>query len=136
MGLQIGSLITDQGVGGAMALSEAVPSEMGDQLEAFAGLRLAGPPLLGPTHELFPALIDNLVVLLADRLDTRVGARQLDATQAVENPHDLLLIAHDAVRLGQDIRHDRVRINRLLAAVLAVDVGIDHAAAERPGTIE
>ena len=45
--------------------------------------------------------------------------RQFDAAEAVQDPHDLFLIDHDAVGLVEHLLHDRVRVVRLLAAVLA-----------------
>ena len=62
--------------------------------------------------------------------------RQLDAAEAVEDPHDLFLVDHHAVGLVEDLLHDRVRVRRLLAAVLAVDVVVDHAAVERAGAVQ
>ena len=120
-----------------MALVEAVAAEVDDQVEDLLGGRLRSTPaLLAPLDEVGPAGVDDLLLLLADRLDAGVGAGQLDAAEAVQDPHDLFLVDHDAVGLGQDFLHDRVRIGRLLAAVLAVDVGVDHAAAERAGAVE
>ena len=89
-----------------------------------------------PVDELLAELGDHLQLLLADRLDATVGVGQLDAAQAVEDPHHLLLVDHHAVGLFQDFLHHRMLVLGLLAAVLDLDVVVDHAAFERAGTIE
>ncbi len=113
-----------------MRLVETVAAEVDDQLEdLLAPSSSVRPRSWAPLMNSVAALVDDLLLLLADRLDAGIGAGQLDAAQTVEDAHDLFLIDHDAVGLGQDFFHDRVRIGRLFAAVLAVDVGVDHAAA-------
>ena len=100
------------------------------------GRLLGQAALLGSLDELHPAGVDDFLLLLADRLDAGVGAGQLDAAEPVEDAHTLFLVDHDAVGLREDLFHDRMRIDRLLPAMLAVDVSVHHAAAERAGTIE
>ena len=65
-----------------------------------------------------------------------VGLRELDAAQAVEDPHHLFLVDHDAVGLFQDVLQHGMLVDRLLAAVLDVDVFVDHAAVEGAGAIQ
>ena len=60
----------------------------------------------------------------------------MDAAQAVEDPHHLLLVDHHAVGLFQDFLHHRVLVLGLLAAVLHLDVVVDHAAFQRAGAIQ
>ncbi len=79
---------------------------------------------------------DDRQLLLADRLDAGVGVGQLDPAQAVQDPHHLLLVDHHAVGLFQDLLHHRMLVLGRLAAVLDLDVVVDHAAFERPGAIE
>ena len=55
---------------------------------------------------------------------------ELDAPQAVEDPHDLLLEDHHAVGLFQDFLQDGMQVDGLLAAVLDVDELVDHAAVQ------
>ena len=137
VGLEIRGLVAKQGRRRRLwLLVEAVAAEEGDQVENLPRRRLGHAALLCPLEELGPPLVDDLLLLLADRLDAGVGAGQLDAAQAVEDAHDLFLKDHDAVGLAQDFLHDRVRVGRLLAAVLAVDVGVHHAAAERAGAVQ
>ena len=136
VGLQVGGLIADEGIGGAVALVETVTAEEGDESKDFAGGCLGHASLLSAGEEFGPALIDSLVLFLADGFDAGVGAGELDVAQAVENPHHLFLVDHDAIGLGEDFFHHWMRINRLFPAMLAIDVGFDHAAAERAGAIE
>src|SRR5260370_31294669 len=119
-----------------MALREAVTPEVRDQVKDLAGGRLSHTALLGTLEKLGPALIDDLLLLLADRLDASIGTRQLDPAQPVQDPHHLLLKNHYAVGFSQDLLHDLMRISRSFAPVLAVHVGFNHAAAERAGPIE
>ena len=88
---------------------------------------------MGALDELLAELGDDRQLLLADRLDALVGTGQLDAAQPVEDPHHLLLVDHHAVGLFEDLLHHRVRILGLLAAVLDLDVVVDHAAFQRAG---
>ena len=86
--------------------------------------------------ELLAVLGDHFELFLADRLDARVGVGQRDAAQAVDDPHDLLLIDHHAVRFFEHVLHHRVLVFRLLPPVLDLDVVLDHAAFERAGAVE
>ena len=63
-------------------------------------------------------------------LIVRVGLRELDAPQAVEDAHDLFLIDHHAVGFFEDLLQNGMQVGRLSAAVLDVDVFIDHAAVQ------
>ena len=91
---------------------------------------------MGAVDELLAELGDDRQLLLADRLDARVGVGQLDAAQPVEDPHHLLLVDHHAVGLFQDFLHHGVRVLGLLAAVLDLDVVVDHAAFQRAGAVQ
>ena len=62
--------------------------------------------------------------------------RELDAPQAVQDPHDLFLIDHHAVGFFEDFLEHGMQVSRLLAAVLDVDVLVDHAAVQGAGAIE
>ena len=101
-----------------------------------AAFSLLQPPRDGPRDELVAALRDDVGLLLRDRLDRRIRLGELDAPQPVEDPHHLFLIDHHAVGLFQDFLEHGMEVGRLLAAVLDVDVFVDHAAVERAGPIE
>src|SRR5262249_2758414 len=99
-------------------------------------LLLREAALLRALDELRAPGVDDVSLLLADRLDTRVRARQLDTAEVVQNAHDGLLVDHHAVRLAENLLDHRVRVLRRLAAVLALDVLVHHAAFERPRAVQ
>ena len=80
--------------------------------------------------------IDDILFLLRNRLDARVGVGQVDSAEPVQNPHDLFLVDHDAVGLVQDFFEHGMRIIPALAAMFAVDVTVHHSALQRAGAIE
>ena len=110
VGLEIGRLIGDRAVGGRVRLVEAVAGELFDHAEKFRGLGRLQAGLLGPFEKLLAVFRDRAQFFLADRLDAAVGGRQLDATQAIQNPHHLFLVDHDAVGLQQDLIDDRMHL--------------------------
>ena len=137
VGLEVGRLIGDQGIGGAVRLVEAVAAEVLDQVEDLGrpvplqALR-ATAPLMNWSRPWAMTSVFFFEIALIVRI--RLG--ELDASQAVEDPHDLLLVDHHAVGLFQDLLEDGVEVDGLLAAVLDVDVFVDHAAVQRAGAIE
>ena len=82
VGLQVGGRIGDQGVGGGMALVEAVAGELLDEAEQVGRFLLRQSALVGAGDELLAVLGDGLEFLLADRLDATVGVGQGDAAEA------------------------------------------------------
>ena len=136
MRLQVGGHVGDQGVSGRMRFVETVARELLDQPEQFGSLLLRHALGVGALDELLAELGDGLELLLADRLDATVGVGQLDAAQAIEDSHHLLLVDHHAVGLFQDLFHHRVFVLGLLPAVLHLDVVVDHAAFQRAGAIQ
>ncbi len=134
--LEIGRLVGDQSVGGGMRLVEAIAAEELDQLEDLRRPGWIQPALDGPLDELLLARRDDVHLLLRDGLDRRVRLGQLDAAQAIEDPHDLFLVDHHPVGLFQDVLHHRMLVLGLLPAMLPVDVGIDHAAVQRAGPVQ
>ena len=54
----------------------------------------------------------------------------------IEDQHHLFLVDHHAVALFQDLLHHRMLVLGFFAAVLDLDVVVDHAAFQRPGTIQ
>src|SRR5205823_4667910 len=96
---------------------------------------LADAALPGAFDEVAPAGVDDVLLLLADRLDAGVGVGQLETAEAVEDPHHLLLVDEGPVSLVEDFLENGMRVAPLLAAVLAVDVAVHHAAAQRPRAV-
>ena len=73
---------------------------------------------------------------LAHRPPEQVGLTQGVAGQILRDPHDLFLIHHDSVGLGQDRLKNRVGEVDRLPAVLAVDEFGNQASIERPRSVE
>src|SRR5262249_10169681 len=119
-----------------MRLVESIAAEEDDLTKNLVGHVLADTELLRPTDEVGPALVNDVLFLLADRFDARIGARQIDSTHATQNPHHLFLVDHHAVGFGEDLFHDGMRIYRPFAAMFPIHIAIDHAAAERPWPIK
>ena len=96
MGLEVGRLVGQEGVGGAVGLVEAVLGELLDLLEDLVGLGLADALLLGPLDELLLLGLHRLLVLLAHGLAQDVGPGQGEPGQVGGDAHDLFLVDDDA----------------------------------------
>ena len=84
--------------------------------------------------ELAELLLDQLRVLLADRLAEHVGFGERDAGEHLRDAHHLLLIGDDAVGRLEDRLELGQRVRDRLFAALPPDVDLVHAGVERPGT--
>ena len=126
-GLQVRGLVGHDGVAGGVALVEAVARELHDQVEELARAPRIHAARSGARHELLARGVDELLVLLADGLDDRVRLAERDAAEEVQDLHDLLLIDHDSVGLGQERIHRLVHRGHRLLAVLARVVVRDQA---------
>ena len=91
-----------KGVAGGVGLIEAVAGEFFDIVKDFVGLFLGEAVGYGAVEEGDFFLGDGLDFLFGDGLDDVVGAAEGDVAQAVEDPHDLFLVDHDAVGFGED----------------------------------
>ena len=136
VGLEVGGLPGEQRVGGGMALVEAVAGELLDQAEQRLPLGRRQTLRLRPGDELLAEGGDGLELLLADRLDAGVSARELDPPEALQDPHHLLLVDHHAVRFLEHLLHHRMGVLGRLAAMLDGHVVVDHAPLEGPGAVE
>src|SRR2546427_542253 len=76
MRLEVRGLIAELGVGGAVRFVEAVAGELHDEIEDAVGGVTADAALLSAFDELALALVDDVVLLLADRLDAGIAALQ------------------------------------------------------------
>src|SRR5687767_7173602 len=105
-----------------MRFVEAIAAELNDEIEDSLGGLFADAALLGAFQEFRATVVDDLLFLFADGLDAGVCGREIDAAQAIEHAHALLLIDEHAVGFAKDLLHDGMIVDRLLAAMLAVDV--------------
>src|SRR5262245_54085057 len=96
----------------------------------------ADPSLLGAAQKLCLALVDDLLFLLADGLDAGIAACHVAGAETVEHTHHLSLVSHHAIGFTQHLFHEGMLTSRLFAAVLAIDIGVYHARAERAGSIQ
>ena len=104
-----------------MRLVEAVTRELLHQVENLVAL-VRGQTVLGRTIEEDHAVLGHFLGLfLAHRPAQQVGAAKGITADDLRHLHDLLLIDHDAVGLGQNRFNPRVRINNPLTPVLAFD---------------
>ena len=80
-GLEIRSLVGNNGVTRGMALIEAVSSEFHDEIKELIGARFSESAFRGTMHKLRARGRDHLLVLLADRLNQRVCLTEWNASQ-------------------------------------------------------
>jgi hypothetical protein len=119
-----------------VALVEAVPREELEVAPDLLRRRLRHVALDRAVDEQRLVLGHDLGLLLAHGLPQAVRLVQREAAEAVGDAHHLLLVDAHAVRLLQHLLERRVRVARLLLAVLPSDEGVDHAASERPRPVE
>ena len=112
-------LVGDDGVPGRVRFVEAVARELQDQTRTvhYACCGGAAPSCRSAFNELVArgVGIDDLHLLLADRLDERVRLAERNVAQLVDDEHHLLLVDHDAVgflgvlrsTIGVHLRHGR-----------------------------
>ena len=135
--LEIGRLVGDQRVGGGVGLGEAVARELRHQLEDRR--RPSGgrcPRSTQPPDEALALLLHLLGLLLAHRAAQQVGLAQAVARQPVRDLEHLVLVDDHAERLGGELLELGQQVLDLGHAVLAVDVVVDHARAERARPVE
>ena len=134
--LQIRGDVRQIRVGGRVRLVEAVTGELLHQVEDLLDLLLRETLLLRAFEEALALRGHFLGLLLAHGAAQDVGFAQRIAGQAVGDLHHLFLIDDDAVGFFQDLLQLRKIVGHLLAAVLAVDEIVDHAALDRAGPVE
>src|SRR5262249_31775375 len=136
MPLEIGSVIRNVGVGGTVRFVEPIPRELLDQPEQFIRRRQVHPALLRTLQEIRLARVYDVLLLLADRLDTRIRARKLDPAELVPDPHYGLLVDHNSERFFERLLHHFMSVARLRSPVFAIHVLVYKTAVERPGAVQ
>ena len=122
VGLEIGGLVGDHGIGRRVAFVEAVAGELGDLLEDRRGLGRLDAALDRAIDEALALRFHLRLDLLAHGAPQQVGAAQAVAGQRLGDLHHLLLVDHDAEGLGQDRLQAGMQVVGLLLAGLDVDV--------------
>ena len=131
VGLQVGGLVGQVGVGDAVALVEAVAGEGLDLVPEVRRLLRRHASAGGAVDELRLHLGHDVGLLLAHGLAQRVRVGHAEARHRHGDQHHLLLVDDDAVGLLQDRLHLGREIAELLA-LLALDVLVDQRHGARP----
>ena len=122
IGLHVGRLVGDHGIGGGVGLVEAVAGELGHLIEDVGGLGRGHPARRGAVDEGLALLGHFRLDLLAHGAAQKVGVAEGEAGQFLGDLHDLFLVDHDAEGFLEDAFQGRVQIVRFLLAALAFDV--------------
>ena len=80
-GLEVCSLVGNNGVTRGMAFIEAVSSEFHDEVKELIGARFIESAFRGAVHKLCAGRRDHLLVLLTDRFNQRVCLAEWNASQ-------------------------------------------------------
>ncbi len=131
MGLEIGGLIGDHGIGRGMRLVEPIPPELVDQPEELLGHLRRDPVTHGPFHKLGAMLRHQLGLLFSHGLAKLIGLSHGIAGQDLGDLHDLFLIQYNPVGLLQDRLQRGQEIVDLSVPMLAIDEVVDHVAPQR-----
>ena len=133
--LEPGSLVGDEGVGGAVRLVETVPRELGHDVEDLDGRLLVYPPADAPRGELCALLLHDVRLLLSHGATEQVSLAEGVTGEQGRALHHLLLVEDDPVGLSQHVLEQRVQVLDARPSVLALDILVDHAASERTGAV-
>ena len=119
-----------------MRLIEAVAGELLHQVEDLLDLLLREAALQRALDEALALLGHLLDLLLAHGAAQQIGIAQRIAGDAIGDLHHLLLIDDDAVGLLEQLLQLGQIVDHLVAAPLALDEVVHHAALDRAGAIE
>ena len=136
MRFQVGCLPSDRSVSGRVRFIEAVACELDDHVPHVLSVFFTQSLFDRPLHVLFIVRGDDLFFFLTDRLNTSVRSRQRNLAKPVQDLHDLFLVDHDAIGLGQNFSQHVKLVFGLLAAVLHIDVLLDHTAFQRTRSVQ
>jgi len=134
--LEPGGLVGDEAVAVGVRLVEGVVGEGLDDVEQLSA-QLVAVPLGGAAGFELLALGGNEdAVLLAAGLAEVVGLLQGVAGELLGDPHDRLLVDHEALCVAQDGLQVLVQVADRLAPVLSVRVVVVHVGRHGPGAVE
>ena len=136
VGFEISGLVGDECVGCRVAFIKTVACKFQNLIPEVFGILFRQTQIDGPLEEFLLVGRDDRLLLLADRLDARVGFGQFDPTESVEDPHDLLLVNHHTVGFFEDFLKHRVQVGGGFLFELDCDVLVDHPPFERSWTVQ
>ena len=119
-----------------MCLGEAVFGKLGHQIKDLLNLLWRIAALHRALDKAFTLLGHLFGFLLSHGAPQQIGFAQRVAGQPVGNLHHVLLVNDHAERFFQDLLQFRQFVLDLLAAMLAIDEVVDHAALNGAGTVE
>ena len=134
--LEVGSVEGDHGVGGGVGFVEAVAGEFDDQIEELGGFGLVKALLSRSFGELPFEFVHLLLDLLSHRPAHQVRPAQREASDGLDDLHDLLLVDDNPVGRFEDRLELREHIGDLCPAVLALDEVIQHPRLHGAGAVE
>ena len=132
MSFQIGRLVSDQGIGGGMALVEAIAGESGDLVENLRRLATVNAVIRGALHKGIALGVHLGLDLLTHRPAQHIRPAESVASQNLRRPLHLFLIDHDAKGFGQHRLQLRVHVIGIFLAMLTGDVFGDIGHRPRP----
>ena len=136
MGFEEGGFPCDEAVGGGVRFVEAVAGEGDDEVPEFLG-DLFGDAIADGSGDIVSVEAgDNFFLFFADGFDAFVGFGEFDVANAVQDPHDLFLVDHNAVGFFENGVDGGVYFSGRFAAVFDIDVFHDHAAFEGSWSVE
>ena len=136
VGFEISGLVGDKCVGCRVAFIKTVACKFQNLIPEVFGILFRQTQIDGPLEKFLLVGRDDRLLLLADRLDARVGFGQFDPTESVEDPHDLLLVNHHTVGFLEDFLEHRVQVGSGFFLELDGDVLVDHPPFERSWTVQ
>ena len=136
MSLQKGRFVGDQSVSRRVRFVKTVTRERDDQIPEFLGDVFRDPIGNCSSHVFRMEAVHHIGQLFADRFNAFIRLGQLNVAHSIQNAHDLFLVDHHTVGLGQNFIHHRMNFARRLASVLYVNVFHHHPAFQRTRAIE
>ncbi len=136
MGFEIGRLPRDESIGRTVRLIEAIVGKMCQEVKNRISQPHFNVILLATIEEIFLLGHQNFMLFLAHGAAQEICLTERKARKHLHNLHDLLLIEHNAKSFLKNRLQKRMHISNFLFAMTAGDEILDHAAAERPRTVE
>ena len=136
MGLEVRRLPGYVSIGGRVGFIEPIAGKIDHEVEDLVGNVVGNLILPRPCQEIRPLGDQDGFFLLAHGAAQQISLAQGKAPHDRGDLHDLFLIEDDTIRIFQDRLQQRVQVGDFLFAVTAFNEVIDHAAAQRPRTIQ